>query len=185
MADIQSYERVIKQEAGFSAFRSKFLFIGIYLLIAIAWGIVLLTVGPLASLILLIPLSIAIAVMLTWKYTKLEFEYSFMGGTFTYSKIYGNSRRSTVFEGEITKMISMRAYDDEYYARLEAEGAKLTLAVPSLDVPNPCVCIFEKEKGGKIYLLIDCDEHTAKIFKFFNPSATDRSVSFAFRKTNI
>ena len=44
---------------------------------------------------------------------------------------------------------------------------------------------FEDDKKEKIYLILDCDELTAKIFKFFAPSATDRNIFDKLTRSDV
>ena len=74
-------------------------------------------------------------------------------------------------------MISVAAYDEKKQASLGKEGAGTVVnGIPSKLSPNPCVCVFEADKDDKVYFIFDCDELTARIFRFFNASATDRSI---------
>ncbi len=175
MADIQSYERVLKKKKT----GLKLALIAIYAVIASFWFVLAIRVGLHPAMILLAPLSVVIAVLLTWKYTNVEYEYSFMAGTLTFSKIYGKSRRKTVLEVDIKSLFAVFPYNERTVAR--TEDGNLVSGIPSSYSTNPCVCAYEDEKEKKVYFLLDCDERSAKIFKFFNPSATDRAVFDALK----
>lgn len=175
MADIQSYERVLKKkQTGLKA-----ALIAAYAVIASFWFVIAIRVGLHPAMILLAPLSVVIAVLLTWKYTNVEYEYSFMAGTLTFSKIYGKSRRKTVIELDIRKLNAVFPYNERTEQRIN--DGKLVSGIPSSYSTNPCVCAFEDENEEKVYFLMDCDEQSAKIFKFFNPSATDRAIFDALK----
>ena len=177
MADIQSYERVLKRRAEGKWLLGKLLMIFLYFVIFSAWFVAAIRYGLHPAMILLAPLSVVVAVLLTWKYTCVEYEYSFMAGTLTFSKIYGKSRRRVVFEEDIKSMVSLFPYDDKAAARLSRDQAeKIIDAIPSKFSQNPCVCVFENSNDKKIYFLFDCDEQSAKIFKFFNSPATGKSI---------
>ena len=92
MADIQSYERVIKNKS----FKAKIFMIFIYALILLLGLWALLKFGIKPELVVLIPLLLGAIIALTWRYTQVEYEYSFMAGTATFSKIFGNSSRRTM-----------------------------------------------------------------------------------------
>ena len=177
MADIQSYERILKRKNEGEQLLSKILMIFIYLVIISVFFVVAVRYGLSPALIVLLPLVLLSAVLLTWKYTSVEFEYSFVAGTFTFSKIYGKRRRRTVLEADIKKMISVSAYNEQKQASLGKEGAGTIInGIPNKLSQNPCVCVFEADKNEKIYFLFECDELSARIFKFFNSAATDRSI---------
>ncbi len=176
MADIQYYERVLKKKEP----KGKALLIALYLVILSIWFIVAVRYTLNAAIILLIPLSILIAVLLTWKYTCIEYEYSFTAGTFTFSKIYGKSNRKTVFSAELTALETVKPYSAD--KAITEEYSKFINAVPGQSAQNPCSCIFNID-DKKICVLIDCDETSSKILKFFKASAVDRDV-FKLAKTD-
>lgn len=182
MADIQSYERVLKKKD----IGTKILMIVIYALIAFVGLLALIKFGFKPQIIVLIPLLLVAIVKLTWRYTQTEYEYSFLAGTATVSKIFGNSSRRTVVELEIRSIISLSVYDSKKMARIASEGGKKIInSLPHKNCQNPCVCVFEDDKKEKIYLILDCDELTAKIFKFFAPSATDRNIFDKLTRSDV
>ena len=174
MADIQSYERVLKKkQVGL-----RVALIALYAFIASLWLVIAVRVGMHAAMILLAPISVVIAILLTWKYTCVEYEYSFMAGTLTFSKIYGKSHRKVVLDFDIKSMTEAFLYNERTAAKLN--GGKLVNALPDL-VQNPCVCVFEDANEQKVFFVFECDEQSAKILKFFNPSATDRAIFQCFK----
>ncbi|MBQ8818697.1 MAG: hypothetical protein IJZ83_08975 [Clostridia bacterium] len=179
MADIQYYERIIKTENTTKKVLPKILMIGAYIVILSIWFVIAVRYSINAAMIMLIPLSILTAVLLTWKYTSVEYEYSFTAGIFTFSKIYGKSKRKPIFEGDLKKLISVTAYSESNVDSIDAHT--VINATPSA-CPNPCVCIFE-ENERKTCIIIDCDAMTAKILRFFKVSAVDRSVFYKIKRT--
>ncbi len=176
MADIQSYERVLKKkQTGL-----KVALIALYAVVAGVWLVLAVRVGLHPAMILLAPLSVVIAVLLTWRYTNVEYEYSFMAGTLTFSKIYGKSRRKTLLEVDIKSLSSVFPYNERTASKI-SDGKRVN-GIPSSTSENPCVCAFEDENENKVYFVLDCDEQSAKIFKFFNPSATDRAIFDALKR---
>lgn len=169
MADIQYYERVLKKKEP----KGKALLIALYLVILSVWFIVAVRYTLNAAIILLIPLSILIAILLTWKYTCVEYEYSFTAGTFTFSKIYGKSNRKTFFSAELTALDTVKPYSADN--SVNDAYSKFINAIPGQSAQNPCICIFNID-DEKICVLIDCDESSAKILKYFKASAVDRDV---------
>jgi uncharacterized membrane protein len=172
MADIQSYERVIKNKS----FKAKIFMIFIYALILLLGLWALLKFGIKPELVVLIPLLLGAIIALTWRYTQVEYEYSFMAGTATFSKIFGNSSRRTMVEFDIKSIISFSVYDQRAASVIESDNKKKVIHAVSKDCKNPCVCVFENDSKEKTYLILDCDELTARIFKFFASAATDKNV---------
>ena len=174
MADIQYYERILKLKD----VKRKLVLIGVYFVILSAWFVVAIRYALNATVLVLAPISVLATVLLTWKYASVEYEYSFSAGTFTFSKIYGKSKRKTVFSAEIKCMTLAKPYDEQRDAGLDF--SEFINAIPSQTAANPCICIFDVDEK-KTCVLIDCDEMSAKILRFFNPSATDRGI---ITKTN-
>lgn len=169
MADIQYYERILKKKEP----RGKALLITAYIVMLSVWFVIAVRYALTAAIILMIPLSIFIAVILTWKYTCVEYEYSFSAGTFTFSKIYGKSKRKTFFSTDLGALTYAKPYDAERDGN--AEYSKFINAIPTDNAKNPCICVFNID-DEKIGLLFDCDEMSAKILKFFKASAVDREL---------
>jgi hypothetical protein len=79
-----------------------------------------------------------------------------------------------VLEFDIRSLTEVFPYNERTSARLKDK--KLVYGTSSDEPINPCVCVFENEKKQPVYFVLDCDEQSAKIFKFFNPSAVDRAI---------
>ena len=172
MADIQYYERVIKATRATKKMTPKLLMVGLYAIILGIWLIIAVRVGISASLLMLIPFSLLSIALLTWKYTSVEYEYSFTAGVFTFSKIYSASKRKCVFEGDLRALESVFLYDAHKLERIEA---KVINAIPDGSSATPCVAVFV-ESDKRSCVVFDCDRMSAKIIRYFNPSAIDREV---------
>lgn len=173
MADIQHYERVLKKKKG--VLTSRFILILIYLFIFSVWFVLTVRFGLHIAVVVLAPTSIVIAVLLTWKYTKVEYEYSFVAGNFTFSRIYGSKKRKAVFEAELKTLVSVIPYSNVKFSPKD-DSATLINAVPDNSSPNPCICLFEDGDGKRYHIIIDCDGMTARILRFFKASAVDHAV---------
>lgn len=174
MADIQSYERVLKAN---KRSRGNIGNLVVVLCIAILLGVwiylsIYMKLTP--AMVALVPLLLMTAFFILRKYCQIEYEYSFTAGYFTYSKIFGKSRRKTVCELDIRAITEVLPYNDDTARRLKSATTVIS-ALPDTDTQNPCICVFEKNEDTA-YLIFDCDAQTAKIFKHFNPRATSRAV---------
>ena len=177
MADRQHYERVFAKKHA-----PKGLVIGLIVLYCVmvsGWFVLALLSSMNIALALLAPAAVLAVAIATWKYTQLEYEYSFTGGVFTFSKIYGKSSRKTVFEEELRNLTRVVSYEKAEVPK----GDKLIQAIPSLDGDTLAVCCFQIDDEN-VYVIIDCDELTAKIIRHFKPSALDRSVLDTLKKTS-
>ena len=175
MADIQHYERIIRNEKKGGNIPLKILFIIIYAILASIWLVVAVRYAMNSAILVLSPLSVVIAVLLTWKYTNVEYEYSFVAGSFTLSKIYGKKKRKSVFEADLKMLVSALPCSSEK-ATVE-DGDTIIYGVPS-KYSEPCaLCVFEDADEKQYYVVIDCDEMTLKILKFYKISAVDRELA--------
>lgn len=176
MADIQHYERVFKKKHAPKAL--VIVLIILYCLMVCGWLVLALLSSMNLALALLVPAAIFLIAFTVWKYSQVEYEYSFTAGIFTFSKIYGKSNRKTVFEEELRNLTRVVSYEKAEVPK----GDKLIKAIPTPDCDNPCVCCFRIDDSD-IYVIIDCDELTARIIRNFKPSALDRSVLDGIKKT--
>ncbi len=174
MADIQSYERVLKANKRTSGrIGNVATVLAILSLLGICFFISLrLKLSP--AWVVLVPTLLIAVTLILRKYAQVEHEYSFIAGYFTYSKIYGKSRRKTICEVDIRSLSEVFPHNERTAARLTGD-ASIINALPNAGAKNPCVCVFEQEEKT-VYLLLDCDAQTARIFKHFNPRATDRAI---------
>ncbi len=172
MADIQYYERIFKKQGKSAKLLPRVLMIAAYALLLSIWLIIIVRVGLSASLLMLIPLSVLTVVLITWKYTSVEYEYSFTAGVFVFSKIYGASGRKKVFEADLGTLVSAEPMSDEAISRA---GVAPTDALISPDSQNACLLVFS-EHDKKSAVVIDCDQMTVKILRFFKPSAVSSAL---------
>lgn len=176
MADIQHYERVFNKKHAPKALITVLIIL--YCLMVCGWLVLALLTAMNFALLLLVPAAVFLVAFNVWKYSQVEYEYSFTAGIFTFSKIYGKSSRKAVFEEELKNLTRVVSYEKAEVPK----GDKLIQAVPSLDCDNPTVCCFRIDDRD-VYVIIDCDELTAKIIRNFKPSSLDRSVLDGIKKT--
>lgn len=176
MNDIQFYDKIVKQKIEGALLAYRILLIIFYTLIA-SLALIL----PLK--IELNPIGIAVAVALilliiipnTWRYTKIEYEYSFSAGTFTFSRIYAKKARKTVFSTEI-KDILLITDKNNYQAKLKSfEPYDIIEALPSKSAEDVALMVIENDDKNIVFFFSP-DQRCMKIFKFFNPQATDRDL---------
>ena len=171
MADIQHYERVFKKKHAPKAL--VIVLIILYCLMVCGWLVLALLSSMNLALALLVPAAIFLIAFTVWKYSQVEYEYSFTAGIFTFSKIYGKSKRKTVFSADLKSIALAKPYDADRDAYLDY--SEFINAIPSSFSQNPCICIFDVNEK-RTCVLIECDERSAKILRYFNPSAVDRDV---------
>ena len=174
MADIQRYERILKRSQGFGAVRPRLTMILIYGVFFALWAVLAVITAFAPAVLVLAVLSMLILILPTWKYTSVEYEYSFVAGTFTFSKIYGKSRIKQVFESDLRRLVSAKPMDISNVP--SKDDGRIINCLPDGAV-FPVVCLFEDGDENKYYVLMDCDAMTARILKFFKISAVDREIS--------
>ena len=174
MADIQHYERVLKGARGAKAIIPKLLMLLLYLVVLGFWTVLAFVTAFNATVLVLAPLTLLALILPTWKYTSVEYEYSFVAGTFTFSKVFGKSRIRQVIECDLKMLVSVRPLQASNMPT--KENGRIIDALPG-KAEFPIVCIFEDGNKNKYYILMDCDSVTARIFKFFKMSALDHQVS--------
>ncbi len=168
MANIQYYERVLKTKKPSVIRRTKILLAAAYALLLAIWLIIVLISGLSASLLVLIPVLVLTVAFLTWKYSSVEYEYSFCAGILVFSKIYGSSGRKAVFEADLRTLVSVSRVSDDSTLRTDSTVTPV-YALPSIGAESPYLLVFEKSEKQKA-IIIDCDEMTLKILRFFKPS---------------
>jgi len=178
MADIQFYEKIIKPSARGKILSFRILLIVFYLFFAtLALIIPLKTQLPPTVCIITVILLLAVVVPFTWKYTCVEYELSFSAGTLTFSRIYGKRTKSTVFYSDIKSMSEISIYSGNVAAKFKHyEPYTLIDALDNKSDENAAYLVFDAEDEKKVIFLFPADEQSVKIFKFFNPQATDREL---------
>ncbi|MBQ7336250.1 MAG: hypothetical protein IJW92_07250 [Clostridia bacterium] len=161
-------------EAKTNALRmKKITFVAAYVI----WGVTLFIVGSVTKLLLpfiaLVPLSLWILVFFTWKYTQVEYEYSFFSGKLTVSKIYGSRTRKKLAEIHIRDLSAVFPYEDANVAKAEAYGAELSImAASGLEAPSLYIALGQDMDSGKsLMLCFEPNEKALKILKYYNMAA--------------
>lgn len=171
MNEFGTYEYVVARGNKGAQKIKPFLFIVGYIVIAV--GLLLFAVVSKlgAPLVSLAPLGLAVVVFFTWRYTKVEYEYSMTSGVFTLSEIYGGRSRKTVVEFKL-KGCSAIAPLSELDERVEGGIDVSYDALPDKSSPNAYFASFEDERGRSCVLLFEANEKALKICRFYNPSHT-------------
>lgn len=169
MADIQHYERILKR----STLSAKALMLLLYAAVLGAWTVLAFITAFNPGVLLLALLTLVALVLLTWKYTSVEYEYSFVAGNFTLSKIYGKRRIKQVFESDLKMLISVAPLENAKTPT--KEDGRVINGLPE-SAEFPIVCVFQDGNENKYFVLIDCDGVTARILKFFRMSTLDREI---------
>jgi len=167
------YEYAVAEAKSNKLLMKKLLFLAAYIL----YGAVVLIVGVIVKLILpilcFIPLSIWIIVFLTWRFTQLEYEYSFFSGKLTVSKILGGRSRKKLCEVHLRDLAAVFPYEDANVSRAEAFNAEKTVfAASGMNAENLYIALWtDPDSGKRTILLFEPNEKAIKIIKYYNMSA--------------
>lgn len=123
---------------------------------------------------------------LTWRYTRIAYEYLIEGDSLTFSVIYGGVSRKIIFTKPITELVAVECYktrrgekkladyrpENEYFALLSRNES---------DSPDPpsndgklllWYCLFEDENKKHCAFYFEMTEKAYRIFKSLNPTNT-------------
>ena len=148
----------------------------IYPLVLVFLGMKLQLIVP---LLCFIPLSLWMIVFITWRYVSVEYEYSTVSGSLTFSKIFGARSRRKVFEMTIREAVLIAPLSDESSAARGRAYApeREFMGASSLSAPDLYFMLFElndKKNGEKrraIYYF-QATQKMLSICHYYNPSAT-------------
>ena len=124
----------------------------------IVYAITVFGIGVYTKLLLpmmaLVPLSTWILIFFTWRYVAVEYEYSFVSGTMTLTKILGGRARKKVLEVRIKELHMIAPYDGDYIKQAEAfKPEKSYDFVSSMQSPDLYFALLELVLG-LLYLVV-------------------------------
>ena len=112
-------------------------------------------------------------IWLTWRYTQIEYEYSFFSGTLTVNRILGGRARKKMLEMRIQNFSAIFPADEAHQSKIEAFAANNTIfAASAADAENLWVALWDDAESGKhCALYFEPNEKAVKILKYYNASA--------------
>lgn len=172
----QNYERVIPQKS----LKRKILGICGYILSALI-GVLIFLSNPNAYVAALVISAVVILILITKKYLSVELEYSFMGGIFTISKIFGKSSRKVITEVDLSSCISINYATEEAMARAASIKPSETVDASQKNADGDIlVAIWEIDKKRGV-LLFNADERTLKILYRANAQSCSQEIRIKAR----
>ena len=168
----QTYEKIVKV-----SYRGKHLAKTVSLIMSYAlffsvWLISALNSGNRASLILVAGmLCTLLIVLVTWKYIRLEYEYSFWYGRIEIAKIYGKKKRKQLIETEIKTLLTVAPATNENIAEAERrfEIDDRLVAVSSEQAENIWFALTGGKDEKRILIFFEADERCLSMLKSINP----------------
>lgn len=171
MNEFGTYEYVVaKKNKGTQKLKPVILIIG-YVALTIGLLLFALVTKIGAPLIALAPLALVAVIFLTWRYTKIEFEYSITSGVLTFSEIYGSRSRKAITEFKLKDCFNISPLS-EMEPQTENNADVCYSALADTASPNAYFAEFDNDKGKRCIFLFEATEKALKICRFYNPSHT-------------
>ena len=176
MNDTHGYEKLVRRKTEGKLLWARIALIASYVLFAVV-GIllaVLLADGHPALILLVAVLDFSLW-LLTYKLVNIEYEYTFVGGSFYLSKILGKSARKELFEEEISRAVTVAPYSGQYKQDVEKRNVeKIIWAVSSKKAEDVWFILFEREGGESTLIIFEADERALKHLRHGTPRAVAR-----------
>ena len=170
MSEFNTYEYVVGVKKGASVTLKKLGMLALYFVFVVLW-FVFGFATKFYPLLALIPITLWILIFLTWRYVNVEYEYSFVSGEMTVSKIFGARTRKKILNIRI-KNCTLIAPLSENKEKVKAFApVKTTYALSCADSPEAYVALYECD-GTRGALYFDANEKALKMFRFYNAPAT-------------
>ena len=169
------YEYTVSEQKNLRLTFKRISLIALYAL----WAVGLLLIGARVKLILpllaLIPVTTWMLVFFTWRFTQVEYEYSFFSGEMTVCRVLGGRSRKQLAAIKIRDLAAVHVCADEASVdKIDAFNAEhVVFAASSTESPSLCAALWNDEETGTFALYFDCNEKAAKIIRYYNASAGD------------
>ena len=130
-------------------------------------------------LLALVPLSTWMLVFFTWRYVAVEYEYSFVSGTMTLSKILGGRARKRVLDIRIKELHTIAPYDGDYIKKAEEfQPEKSYDFVSSMQSPDVYYALFETPEGRRGIIYFEATKAALKILRYYNSDTVLSEVRY-------
>lgn len=171
MSDFQTYEYVVAQKmTGKWKAKKLSLLLG-YVLFIILW-FVFGFVTKFFPLLCLMPVTLWILIFFTWRYVKVEHEYSMVSGDITFSDVYGGKSRKTLISFKIKNCSLIAPATEEYIQQAKNFAPDVVIeARSSASAPDSYLALVDMD-GKRAAVYFEATEKALKIFKFYNAGCT-------------
>ena len=170
------FECVVAQKKTAALAAKKVALVIIYILWVVVWLVIGAITKLLAYLFALVPISLWVIIFFTWRYTQVQYEYSFFAGELTVSRILNDRFRKELITVHIRHFSAVLPYSSEHKAEIERFVAdKTVFAASDEDAQGLCVAMWtDEDSGEKIKLYFEPDEKSRKILRYYNAVATTK-----------
>ncbi len=170
------YEYAVAEAKSRTLLLKKIALIAAYVLWVALFGLIGFSTIWTAPMLAFAPLSVIVLIFLTWKYTQVEYEYSFFQGTLTVSRILGSRTRKKLLEIPLRDLSAVFPYEDENVPRADRFSAERTVfAASSASAPDLYIALFTDAATGKRTMLcFEANEKAIKIIRYYNRAALSK-----------
>ncbi len=173
--DNPSYERILKLPRTLKNYLPRLILFFLYFVFLSFWIFPILYLGPRMELLFLIPLSLLVVILPTWKYGFCEYEYIFSGQSFCFSKIYGKRKRKQIMDLDLSDAILIAPATDENMKKAGASALSTVIyATGDNGADDIWLILFEVDKQETGIVFFHCDERAIRFLRRANPHATVR-----------
>ena len=174
MNEFQTYEVITHQKSEGLWIMKRIALILLYIAYVITVFIIGFTVRIIVPFLAFVPVTAWILIFFTWRFVNIDYEYSMTSGYLTFSKVYGSRSRKTVFETSIKSMSHIAPYTNDCKKLIDRYDPEMIYdARSSTKAANQYFALFENANGKKSIFIFEADDKALKIFRFYNPSATN------------
>lgn len=166
------YEYTVSEAKSFSLTMRRILLILLY----VAWCVGFFMAGVITKLavpmIAIVPLTLWVVVLFTWRLTQVEYEYSYFSGELTVSRVLGGRTRRVLAKITLRDLTAVYPCDEPYLPHIEAFGAqKEIFAASGEGAEDLFAALWTDEQDVKHVLYFEPTEKALKILKYYNRSA--------------
>ena len=149
----------------------------------IAYAVIVFSVGAMTKLLMpmmaLVPLTTWMLVWFTWGFVSVEYEYSFVSGTMTLTKILAGRRRKKVVDIHIKEMHVIAPFDGDYIKQAEQYAPEKTYDfTSSMQSPDLYFALFETEQGRRGIVYFEATKQALKILRYYNTGTVITDVRY-------
>ncbi len=173
------YEKIVRQKAEGKYLFLKPLFILCYLAIAVFLGVMIFAYCPspmIVPFIAVVIVAVGLIVVLTWKFSSIEYEYEICSGIMSFNYVYGRSTRRHALDVDLKSMSEVGVYDTTASKRLESVYVtKDFLFISSVHADGIYYALFDDD-SDKCIVYFEADGEALALIEKTNPSAVRAAI---------
>ena len=123
----------------------------------------------------LIPMTLYIIYLFTWRYVSIEYKYTVESGLFSLYRVYGGKKQQKMCELRIKDAKRIIPTDDYKHEIRDFAPVNIYDGRSSADAPDGYAILFiEDAKPAAVY--IDAPDSSVKVFHYYNPDNTVKAI---------